>query len=96
MATPREDGWWTEKEAAAFLGFKVATLQAWRYRGGKGPEFTVMNGRAVRYQIYKVKQWAEQFGTKRFHHAPTERVSPTSLVGERVRVHVTDDGVSAN
>jgi excisionase family DNA binding protein len=37
----------TETEAAARLGLKVATLRAWRHQG-RGPAF-VRLGRAVRY-----------------------------------------------
>jgi predicted site-specific integrase-resolvase len=37
----------TEREAAARLGLKIATLRAWRHQG-KGPAFLRL-GRAIRY-----------------------------------------------
>ncbi|MGC9260808.1 MAG: helix-turn-helix transcriptional regulator [Phycisphaerae bacterium] len=77
-----EDGWWTEKQVAEFLGFKVSTLQAWRCRGG-GPIFTVMNGRAVRYQIWQVKAWAERFGQQRHTHAPIKPLSSRNYIPRR-------------
>ena len=45
----------TEKQVAHNLGLSVATLRAWRLRGG-GPRF-VRFGRAVRYLVTDVERY---------------------------------------
>jgi len=47
----------TEHDAAEFLGISLKTVQAWRHRGN-GPRFAKF-GRAVRYNLDELHQWAE-------------------------------------
>jgi|GEM_PF-2869379 len=46
-----------EKEAAAYLGLSVKTLQAWRFYC-KGPKYLKV-GRAVRYPVEYLDQFKE-------------------------------------
>lgn len=51
-------GFFTEKEAAAFLGFSPRALQNWRMRGG-GPKYFKVSTRAVRYRQRELVEWCE-------------------------------------
>lgn len=60
-----------ENEAAIFLGMSKKALQAWR-GNGTGPPF-VKFGRAVRYNLDELHQWAESQ-----QHASTASVTAGS------------------
>ena len=47
-----------EKEAAAYLGLSVKTLQAWRFYS-KGPKYLKLSGRAIRYRVEDLDQFME-------------------------------------
>lgn len=47
-----------ERDAAAFLGVKVTTLQAWRHRK-LGPSYCKFS-KAVRYPIHALAEYAAQ------------------------------------
>jgi excisionase family DNA binding protein len=48
--------WLTQGEVASLLGVSVHTLLDWR-RDGRGPQYTDMGGRAVRYLLSDVQTW---------------------------------------
>jgi len=45
------------KEAAAYLGLSVRTLENWRYQG-RGPKVTTLD-RTVRYDLRDLDAWIE-------------------------------------
>ncbi|MGN8160621.1 helix-turn-helix transcriptional regulator [Salinisphaera sp. SWV1] len=47
----------SEHKVAEFFGVSVKTVQAWRHRGN-GPRFAKF-GRAVRYNVNELQEWAE-------------------------------------
>lgn len=46
----------TERQAAAFLGYKVKTLQKWRVTG-EGPVYISVSRRSVRYRRRDLIAW---------------------------------------
>jgi predicted DNA-binding transcriptional regulator AlpA len=46
------------KQAAAYLGFALATLEIWRFQN-KGPAYLKI-GRSVRYRIADLDEWLQQ------------------------------------
>ena len=55
------------REAAAYLGFTLRALEAWRQRGG-GPRFVRVSSRAVRYRRKDLQAWAKE----RLHRSTSE------------------------
>jgi len=49
----------TQTAAAAYLGYKVCALAAWRLRGG-GPLFVRVSGRSVRYRKTDLDAWINE------------------------------------
>ncbi len=51
----------TEREAAAFLGISVRTLQRWRTEPPRGgaPQFYKFGRRRVAYRLSTLSRWAE-------------------------------------
>ena len=58
-----------EEPAAAFLGLKVRTVQAYRQRGG-GPQFIRLSSRCVRYRRLDLRAWAEDRARRNTIEAP--------------------------
>lgn len=65
-----------EAEAAAFLGVKVSTLQAWRVRGG-GPRFVRPSHRLIRYTRRDLLAW-------QLRNTATNTGQPLAGAGEQV------------
>ena len=47
-----------ERQAAAFLGLTVRTLQSWRW-SGKGPRYIRISARAVRYDPLDLRSYCD-------------------------------------
>lgn len=56
-AHPLSNRFTSERDAAEFLGVSVKTMQSWRAKG-EGPRFAKF-GRAVRYNVKELTDWAE-------------------------------------
>ena len=52
-----------ERVAAAYLGLKVRTLQAWR-QSGRGPEFIRISSRCIRYTRTRLKSFADDLARR--------------------------------
>ena len=61
-ARPVTPGYLTEREAAAFLSLAPETLRTWRARR-TGPPYVKLGGRAVRYPVAGLRQWADGAAT---------------------------------
>lgn len=57
--TKESDCAMTEEEAANFLSLKKATLNKWRCLG-KGPAFTKVSARCIRYLQSDLMKWLEE------------------------------------
>lgn len=61
--TTTESDWMSAEEAAEFLGVRIATLYAWRYKGpqGNGPRGpkSYKAGGVLRYRRSDIEAWLE-------------------------------------
>ena len=59
-----ENDWMSAADAATFLGVKLATLYAWRYKGpvGRGPRGprSYKAGGVLRYRRSDLERWLER------------------------------------
>jgi len=54
-----EDRWVDDKEAARILGFRnVQTLRNWRFQS-RGPDYSKISGKSVRYRVSDLINYAE-------------------------------------
>ena len=64
--TPPRPQYLTEVEAASMLGLRRGTLSNWRSQR-KGPAYHRIGGtkdepgRAIRYEVSELREWAEQY-----------------------------------
>ena len=56
---PVEQKWLTTDQVAERLGIPAGTLVRWRYEG-KGPRWTRLGDRLIRYYIHDVEQWERE------------------------------------
>ena len=66
-----------ERQAAAFLGFSIKTLQAWRWSGG-GPIFCKPNGKAIRYFKADLVEWLRSSQRRNTIKLPSAEKKPAA------------------
>lgn len=56
--------WLSTEEVAELLGIEANTLRTWRETPGKGPAFSRVSSRIVRYHIMSIEAWLRSFEVK--------------------------------
>ena len=59
MAPQTPTSFFTELEAADYLGISKKTLQRWRF-DHKGPAYAKLNGKLIRYHQADLDEWMDQ------------------------------------